>query len=125
VGSVTLVDAVVVSVRALLPLVLRLLASVNVFAWLLDVNVMLLVFTVIVLVELLTPVPPWAASMTVPFQTPVVIVPTLAKLLRVVTAVLTSVPVLGKVTFVSAVTVNVRPKLPLVLKLLSTDIVFA
>jgi hypothetical protein len=54
--------------------------------------------------------------MFVPFQTPVVMVPTLDKELSVVTAVLTSVPDVGNVTFVDAVVVSVRGKAPDVVK---------
>jgi hypothetical protein len=45
---------------------------------------------------------------------PVEIVPTLTKLLSVVTALLTSVPVVGSVTFVAPVVVNVNEDAPLV-----------
>jgi len=51
-------------------------------------------------------------AMVVPFQTPVVIVPIDANDDNVVTAVLINVPVVGSVTFVAAVVVKVRAKLP-------------
>ena len=50
--------------------------------------------------------------MTLPFQVPLVIVPMLARLESVVTAVLTNVPVVGNVTFVEPVVVNVRAFAP-------------
>jgi hypothetical protein len=53
------------------------------------------------------PVPPSATAMSVPFQTPVVIVPTEASDERVVTAELTRVPDVGRVTEVLAVAVRV------------------
>ena len=89
VGSVTLVNPVVVKVKALAPDVVKLPPSV------------------IVLEPLLTPVPPYVAPTTEPFQVPDVIVPTDTKLVSAVTAVLTSVPDVGNVTLVDAVEVMV------------------
>jgi hypothetical protein len=63
-----------------------------------------------------TPVPPYAAPITVPFQVPVVTVPIDTKLLSVVTAVFTRVPVVGRVTEVLAVAVSVVVKAPEVVK---------
>jgi hypothetical protein len=63
-------------------------------------------------VELETPVPPYVTPTTVPFQTPVVIVPIETKLLKVVTPVLTNVPDVGRTTLVGAVDVIVVAKAP-------------
>jgi hypothetical protein len=52
--------------------------------------------------------------MTEPFHVPEVIVPILARLDSVVTAVFTSVPEVGRVTLVRAVVVKVKPKAPAV-----------
>jgi hypothetical protein len=60
------------------------------------------------------PVPPYVGPIAVAFHVPVVIVPTLTKLLNVVTAVLTNVPVVGNVTLVAPVVVNVKLLAPLV-----------
>jgi hypothetical protein len=59
-----------------------------------------------------TPVPPYAAPITEAFHVPEVMVPILAKLDNVVTAVFTKVPEVGNVTDVVPLTVNVVPKLP-------------
>ena len=53
------------------------------------------------------PVPPAATAMSVALHVPVVIVPTEAKDDNVVTAVLTKVPDVGKVTLVAPVAVRV------------------
>ena len=55
--------------------------------------------SVIVFPELFTPVPPYCPAIAVPFQVPVVMVPTEERPDRVVTASLTRVPVSGNVTF--------------------------
>lgn len=52
-----------------------------------------------------------------PFQVPEVIVPTVLKLERLVTAVLTSVPDVGRVTLVLPVTVRVVVNAPEVVRL--------
>jgi hypothetical protein len=70
-------------------------------------------------VLVVTPVPPYATATVVPFHTPVAIVPTLDKLESVVTAVFTSVPLVGSVTDVVPVIVNVVPKEPLIVKVLA------
>ena len=112
VGKVTFVAPVVVNVRLFAPDVARLPPSV------------------IVLVPLLMPVPPYVGLTTVPFQVPEVIVPTVASDAadvsdaNEVTAVFTSVPVVGKVTFVVPVVVNVRGNAPEVARLSPSVIVF-
>jgi hypothetical protein len=58
------------------------------------------------------PVPPYATPIVVAFQTPVAIVPTLVKLDNVATAELTSVPEVGRVTFVAALAVSVTEYAP-------------
>ena len=94
VGKVTLVLAVTVNVVVNAPEVVNDPPKVMVFE------------------PLLTPVPPYVPVIIVPFQTPVAIVPTDVKLDKVVTAVFTNVPLVGNVTAVVPVTVNVVPKLP-------------
>jgi hypothetical protein len=98
VGKVTLVAPVIVKVLANAPLVAKFPAKVRVEE------------------PLLTPVPPYVEPISVPFQTPVVIVPILAKFESVVTAVLTKVPVVGSVTLVIPVEVKVVEKAPEVIK---------
>ena len=58
-------------------------------------------------VEVVTPVPPLATAIVVPVHTPVVIVPMETKEDKVVTALLTKVPVVGRVTLVVPVEVKV------------------
>ena len=53
------------------------------------------------------------------FHVPEVIVPTLDKLDSVVTAVLTKIPEVGRVTDVVPVTVSVVPNAPLIVKVLA------
>jgi hypothetical protein len=61
-----------------------------------------------VLEPLLTPVPPYVEPITDPFHAPLVIVPTVARLLNDVTAELTSVPDVGNVIEVVPVNVAVN-----------------
>ena len=70
------------------------------------------------------PVPPLLIDIVVPFHTPVVIVPILLSDDNVVTPVFTSVPVVGRVTFVLAVVVKVRGNAPDVVRLSPSVIVF-
>jgi hypothetical protein len=98
VGKVTLVAPVNVRVAAYAPLVVKLPPSVTVDE------------------PLLIPVPPYVGEIIVPPQTPVPIMPTLDSDDSVVTAELTSVPEVGRVTLVAPVTVNVVLKAPLVVK---------
>jgi hypothetical protein len=72
--------------------------------------------TVIVFPVLATPVPPYCPAMTEPFQVPVVIVPIETRLDKVVTALFTSVPLVGKVTFVAPDKVRVRACAPEVVR---------
>jgi hypothetical protein len=67
---------------------------------------------VIVLDPLLTPVPPYVAPISVPFQVPVLIVPMDTREERVVTAELTNVPEVGSVTVVLPVTISVVVNAP-------------
>jgi hypothetical protein len=99
VGRVTPVVAVRVRVRAKAPEVVTFPPRVMVFP------------------EFATPVPPYNPATTVAFQTPVVIVPTETSEERVVTAVFTKVPEVGRVTLVVPVTVRVVAKAPEVTKL--------
>ena len=58
--------------------------------------------------------PPCAGAMVVPFHTPVVIVPILAKLDNVVTAFVINVPLVGKVIAVAPLSVIAYEYAPLV-----------
>ena len=103
VGNVTFVAAVWVNVNANAPEVVRLPPSV------------------IVLEPLLTPVPPYAPVIMLPFH----VEPDPSVLLVNVSdpASVASVPVVGNVTFVAAVVVNVRAYAPLVARVLPFAIV--
>ena len=71
-----------------------------------------------------SPVPPYTGPMAVAFHVPAVTVPIDDKLERVVTAVLTSVPDVGRVTDVFPVAVNVVVNAPEVVKSPPIVIVF-
>jgi len=98
VGRVTFVAPVKVNVAAYAPLVAKFPP------------------TVIVLDPLLIPVPPYVGEMIVAPQDPVEIVPTLDNDDNVVTALLTNVPDVGRVTLVLAVAVKVVLNAPLVVR---------
>ena len=71
----------------------------------------------------MTPTPPYVPAMTDPCQTPVPIVPTVASDERDVTALMTSVPLVGSVTLVVPVCVNVSGYAPDVVSGPARDIV--